>query len=143
MAPSFFTYSSPALNFTPEASHIPVIKEWNTKAVDFCFLVTKSQISFSMIFPISMVNLFTMTYMSISQSYETIVVWVVGINLDFKNLTQTLAMCFKLILLITRPSSFIYALPGIVKVLNTSPHFLTVIFSTIWVYSHSITVGKS
>ena len=50
-------------------------------------------------------NPLTITYNSTSLSCETIVVWVVGISLDFRDFTHNLAMGIKYILLITRPSS--------------------------------------
>lgn len=39
MAFLFFTLSSSSVNFTPEASHILVIKEGNNKVTDFYFFV--------------------------------------------------------------------------------------------------------
>ena len=78
-----------------------------------------------------------------SQSCDTVVVWVVGINLNFMNFIQTLAMGFKSILLTIRTSSFIHSLLEIINGLKISPHFLTIIFASNWVYSYSIAMGKS
>ena len=68
-------------------------------------------------------NPLIMTYKSTNLSCEKAAVCMVGINLDFKNFTHTLAMSFKSILLITRPSSLAQDAPSTVSVLKILFYF--------------------
>ena len=72
----------------------------------------------------------------------TVVVWVVGISLDFKNFTHTLAIGFKSILLTTRPSSLTYDVPSMVRVVKMVFHFFEVNLSRNLAYSQVISAGK-
>ena len=89
-APSFLTRSSYISRWTPDTTHMLVIREGKSKEVVFWFFIAHSLISFSIMTPTSISNLLTMTYKSTNLSCETAVVYVVGINLDFKNFTHSL-----------------------------------------------------
>ena len=80
------------------------MSEGNSKVAALWFLMAQSQISFLIMLPTSMGSTRTIAYNITKLSCETVVVWVVGISLDFRNFTHTLAMGINSILLITRPS---------------------------------------
>ena len=141
-APSFLTRSSYISRWTPDTTHMLVIREANSKTAILCFFIAHSLISFSIMIPTSMGNPLTMTYKSTNLSCEIVVVCVVGINLDFKNFTHTLAMGFKSILLITRPSSLAQDALFMVRVLKILFHFYGVILPSNLAYSQSTLEGK-
>ena len=85
-APSFLTCSSFASRRTPDITQMLVISEGNSKAVILWFFMAQSRISFSIMLPKSMGSPLTITYNNTNLFCETVVVWVVGISLDFKNL---------------------------------------------------------
>lgn len=105
-APSFLIRSSYAVGRTPNTIQILVRREGNNRAAVLCFFIAQSIISRSLITPTSIGSPLTMTYKRINLSCETEVVCVMGINLNFRNLTQILAMGFKSILFMTIPFSF-------------------------------------
>lgn len=72
-----------------------------------------------------------------------VVVYVVGINRDFKNFTQNLAIGFKYILFIILASPFAHELSSTVRVFSTLFYFLGVMLLTIFEYSQSTSEGKS
>ena len=77
----------------------------------------------------------TMTYKSTNRYWDTMVVCVVGIILDFKNLTQTLATYLRSIQLITRPSSLAHDVPFII--IAALFDVLAVMFAINLEFSHS------
>ena len=83
-----------------------------------------------------------MTNKSINHSCDTVVVCVVGINLDFKIFTYTLATCLKSIRLITQPSSLAHDVPFTVRVLSIVFHVLSVMFAISLEYLHSTSKSK-
>ena len=87
-------------------------------------------------------NPLTITYKSTNRSCETIVVCVVGINLDFRNFTHTLVMGVKSILLITRPSSLAQDTPFMVSVVKILFHVCGVNLSSNLAYSQLTSEGK-
>lgn len=113
--------------------------ERNSKTTDFYFFVAQSLISYSITFPILIVNAFTIANKSRSLSCDTVVVCVVGISLDFKNFTINL----RSIMLTIIASLLTHSLPSTFNVLNTFLYFLTVMLSTNLLYSQSIRGGKS
>ena len=141
-APSFFTCLSLASRRTPETTQMLVTIEGNSKVAVRWVLTTQSWISFVMMLPMSIGSPQTMTYNKTNLSWETVVVWVVGISLDFRNFTHTLAIGFKSILLTTRPSSLAHDAPSIVRVVKMVFHFFGVNLSRNLAYSQLISAGK-
>ena len=92
--------------------------------------------------PTSMGSPLTITYNNTNLSFETVVVWVVGISLDFRNFTHTLAMGFKSILLTTRPSSLAHDAPSTLSVVKIVFHRCRVSLSSNLAYSQVISAGK-
>lgn len=119
-----------------------VIREGNIKAAVLCFFIAHFRISFSIISPTSIGSPQTITYKSASLSCDIVVVCVVGMSRDFKILIQILAMGFKLILFITRPSSLAQDPPFTVRVFNTLFHFCVVMLLISLEYSQSTLEGK-
>ena len=89
-----------------------------------------------------MSNPLTMTYNSTNLFCETVVVWVVGISLDCRNFTHTLAMGVKSILLITHPSLLAQDTPFTVSVVKILFHLYGVNLSSNLAYSQLTLEGK-
>ena len=87
-------------------------------------------------------NPLTMTYNSTNLSYEIVVVWVVGISLDFRNFIHTLAMGVKSIILITHSSLLAQDAPFMVSVVKILFHLYGVNLSSNFAYWQLTSEGK-
>ena len=141
-APSFFTCSSYASRRTPDTTQMLVMSVENSKAAALWFFMAQSRISFSIMLPTSMGSPLTIAYNSTSLSCEIVVVWVVGVSLNFRTFTYTLTMGFQSILLITCPSSLAHDVPSTVSILKIVFHLYGVNLSSNLAYSQLISVGK-